>query len=30
MPVFIEETPGYSDQVVEGTKKVGQNYEALL
>ncbi len=30
MPVFIEETPGYSDQVIEGLQKVTENYEELL
>ncbi len=30
MPVFIEETPGYSDQVIEAMKKVTENYRSLL
>lgn len=30
MPVYIEETSGYSDQVIEGMKKVTENYQSLL
>jgi dTDP-4-amino-4,6-dideoxygalactose transaminase len=30
MPVFIEESPGYSEQVVEGMIKVAANYGDLL
>jgi len=30
MPAFIQETPGYSDQVIKGMKKVTENYTSLL
>ncbi len=30
MPTFIEETPGYSDQVIEGLRKVSESWEDLL
>jgi dTDP-4-amino-4,6-dideoxygalactose transaminase len=30
MPVFIEEPPGYSEQVIRGLRKVTENYESLL
>jgi dTDP-4-amino-4,6-dideoxygalactose transaminase len=30
MPVFIEETDGYSDQVIAGLEKVANSYEELL